>query len=206
MDNGLTELRTLGTQSARSEAIYRLENLRHTDDNYYQNIIRAINEYYQRMLYYSPNWVNNTFIYLNSMDRVIYNRAVYAPDIFSGYLLEWGDDAALWQAVCTDDNRAPFFCKLGGQDIYYGIPSSRLMSSKTGTVFFRIDSDWLEEKFSFLEQYNGYSLFVLDDDNGGVCLYSHDDLSLAGQPARRLADRAGHMEQRQRFGPAPCGQ
>lgn len=83
------------------------------------------------------------------MDRVIYNRAVYAPDIFSGYLLEWGDDAALWQAVCTDDNRAPFFCKLGGQDIYYGIPSSRLMSSKTGTVFFRIDSDWLEEKFSF---------------------------------------------------------
>ena len=156
-----------------------MENLRHTDDNYYQNIIRAINEYYQRMLYYSPNWVNNTFIYLNSMDRVIYNRAVYAPDIFSGYLLEWGDDAALWQAVCTDDNRAPFFCKLGGQDIYYGIPSSRLMSSKTGTVFFRIDSDWLEEKFSFLEQYNGYSLFVLDDDNGGVCLYSHDDLSLA---------------------------
>lgn len=179
VDNGLTELRTLGMQTARSESIYRLENLRHTDDNYYQNIICAINEYYQRMLYYSPNWVNNTFIYLNSMDRVIYNRAVYAPDIFSGYLLEWGDDAALWQAVCTDDNRAPFFCKLGGQDIYYSIPSSRLMSSKTGTVFFRIDSDWLEEKFSFLEQYNGYSLFVLDDDNGGVCLYSHDDLSLA---------------------------
>lgn len=118
VDNGLTELRTLGMQTARSESIYRLENLRHTDDNYYQNIIRAINEYYQRMLYYSPNWVNNTFIYLNSMDRVIYNRAVYAPDIFSGYLLEWGDDAALWQAVCTDDN-------------------------------------------------------------GGVCLYSHDDLSLA---------------------------
>lgn len=89
VDNGLTELRTLGMQTARSESIYRLENLRHTDDNYYQNIIRAINEYYQRMLYYSPNWVNNTFIYLNSMDRVIYNRAVYAPDIFSGYLLEW---------------------------------------------------------------------------------------------------------------------
>lgn len=84
VDNGLTELRTLGMQTARSESIYRLENLRHTDDNYYQNIIRAINEYYQRMLYYSPNWVNNTFIYLNSMDRVIYNRAVYAPDIFSG--------------------------------------------------------------------------------------------------------------------------
>ena len=30
-----------------------------------------------------------------------------------------------------------------------------------------------------MEQYNGYSLFVLDDDNGGVCLYSHDDLNLA---------------------------
>ena len=85
VDNGLTELRTLGMQTARSESIYRLENLRHTDDNYYQNIIRAINEYYQRMLYYSPNWVNNTFIYLNSMDRVIYNRAVYAPIIHSSY-------------------------------------------------------------------------------------------------------------------------
>lgn len=104
VDNGLTELRTLGMQTARSESIYRLENLCHTDDNYYQNIIRVINEYYQRMLYCSPNWGNNTFIYLNGMDRVIYNRAVYAPDIFSGYLLEWGDDAALWQAVCTDDN------------------------------------------------------------------------------------------------------
>ena len=131
------------------------------------------------MLYYSPNWVNNTFIYLNSMDRVIYSRAVYTPEVFSNHLREWGDDTALWQEVCTDDNRAPFFCKLGGQDIYYGIPSSRLMSGKTGTVFFRIDSDWLKEKFSFLEQYNGYSLFVLDDDNGGVCLYSHDDLNLA---------------------------
>ena len=179
VDNGLTELRTLGMQTARSESIYRLENLRHTDDNYYQNIICAINEYYQRMLYYSPNWVNNTFIYLNSMDRVIYSRAVYTPEVFSNHLREWGDDSALWQEVCTDDNRAPFFCKLGGQDIYYGIPSSRLMSGKTGTVFFRIDSDWLKEKFSFLEQYNGYSLFVLDDDNGGVCLYSHDDLNLA---------------------------
>lgn len=179
VDNGLTELRTLGMQTARSESIYRLEKLRHTDDNYYQNIIRAINEYYQRMLYCSPNWVNNTFIYLNGLDRVIYNRAVYAPDIFSSYLLDWGDDPTLWQAVCTDDNCAPFFCKLGGQDIYYGIPSSRLMSGKTGTVFFRIDTDWLEEKFSFLEQYNGYSLFVLDDDNGGACLYSHDDLNLA---------------------------
>lgn len=179
VDNGLTELRTLGMQTARSESIYRLENLRHTDDNYYQNIICAINEYYQRMLYYSPNWVNNTFIYLNSMDRVIYSRAVYTPEVFSNHLREWGDDTALWQEVCTDDNRAPFFCKLGGQDIYYGIPSSRLMSGKTGTVFFRIDSDLLKEKFSFLEQYNGYSLFVLDDDNGGVCLYSHDDLNLA---------------------------
>lgn len=179
VDNGLTELRTLGMQTARSESIYRLENLRHTDDNYYQNIICAINEYYQRMLYYSPNWVNNTFIYLNSMDRVIYSRAVYTTEVFSNHLREWGDDTALWQEVCTDDNRAPFFCKLGGQDIYYGIPSSRLMSGKTGTVFFRIDSDWLKEKFSFLEQYNGYSLFVLDDDNGGVCLYSHDDLNLA---------------------------
>lgn len=178
VDNGLTELRTLGMQTARSESIYRLENLRHTDDNYYQNIIRAINEYYQRMLYYSPNWVNNTFIYLNGLDSVIYNRAVYTPDIFSSHLREWGDDPDLWQAVCTDDNRAPFFCKLGGQDLYYGIPSSRLMSGKTGTVFFRIDTEWLEEKFSFLEQYNGYSLFVLDDD-GGTCLYSHDDLNLA---------------------------
>lgn len=41
VDNGLTELRTLGMQTARSESIYRLENLRHTDDNYYQNIICA---------------------------------------------------------------------------------------------------------------------------------------------------------------------
>lgn len=170
---------TQAVSSVRSESIYRLENLRHTDDNYYQNIICAINEYYQRMLYYSPNWVNNTFIYLNSMDRVIYSRAVYTPEVFSNHLREWGDDTALWQEVCTDDNRAPFFCKLGGQDIYYGIPSSRLMSGKIGTVFFRIDSDLLKEKFSFLEQYNGYSLFVLDDDNGGVCLYSHDDLNLA---------------------------
>ena len=113
------------------------------------------------------------------MDRVIYSRAVYTPEVFSNHLREWGDDTALWQEVCTDDNRAPFFCKLGGQDIYYGIPSSRLMSGKTGTVFFRIDSDLLKEKFSFLGQYNGYSLFVLDDDNGGVCLYSHDDLNLA---------------------------
>lgn len=90
VDNGLTELRTLGMQTARSESIYRLENLCHTDDNYYQNIIRVINEYYQRMLYCSPNWGNNTFIYLNGLDRVIYNRAVYAPDIFSGYLLGMG--------------------------------------------------------------------------------------------------------------------
>lgn len=36
VDNGLTELRTLGMQTARSESIYRLENLCHTDDNYYQ--------------------------------------------------------------------------------------------------------------------------------------------------------------------------
>ena len=179
VDNGLTELRTLGMQTARSESIYRLENLRHTDDNYYQNIICAINEYYQRMLYYSPNWVNNTFIYLNSMDRVIYSRAVYTPEVFSNHLREWGDDTALWQEVCTDDNRAPFFCKLGGQDIYYGIPSSRLMSGKTGTVFFRIDSDWRKEMFSCWVTYNGYSLFGRDDDNGGVCLYSHDDLNLA---------------------------
>lgn len=179
VDNGLSELRTLGMQTSRSDSLYRLENLSHSDETYYPRIIRAIDEYYQRLAYYAPNWMGNTFIYLNGLDRVIYNRAIYAPNIFSNQLQEWGSDPAIWQERCTDENLSPYFCTMGGQDLYYGIPSSRLMSGKIATVFFRIEPDWLEDKFSFLTEYDAYSLFVLDGDSAETCLYTHDDLGLA---------------------------
>ena len=155
VDNGLTELRTLGMQTARSDSLYRLENLSHSDDAYYPRIIRAIDEYYQRLSYYAPNWMGNTCIYLNGLDRVIYNHSIYTPSLFSSQLQQWGDDPAIWQERCTDENQSPYFCTMGGQDLYYGIPSSRLMSGKIATVFFRIEPDWLEDKFSFLTEYDG---------------------------------------------------
>lgn len=179
VNNGLTELRTLGMQSARSDSIYWLENLHHSDEAYYPNIVRALNEYYQRLAYYAPNWMGNTFIYLNGLDCVIYNHSVYTPSLFNSQLEQWGDTPAIWQERCTDENQAPYFCTMGGQGIYYGIPSSRLMSGKIATVFFRIEPDWLEDRFSFLKDYDGYSLFVLNDDSAEACLYTHDDLGLA---------------------------
>jgi hypothetical protein len=179
VDSTLTELRTLGLQTARSESLRALARTTMDSNNYYSIVRHTIDEYYERMQYYSPTWAFNSYIYMNDLDHIIYRDTLYRPAIFAQYLKSWGTSEEEAQALWHDEHVQPYFSLASDGDIYYIIPCTGTLGAggRFGSVLFRMDSDSLMKKLSLLENLKEYCLAIYDDD--GNRLFVHDDLGVA---------------------------
>ncbi len=172
------ELRTVGMQTVRSESLRALKQTRHGDREFYFKADEAIDDISQRMLYYSINWADKSFIYLEDFRQILFNGSMYDLEIFERYLKKWEIDEALWQASLTNERTKPYFCTFGNNEMYYIIPivDSWQGNNKWGTIFFRITEPILMKCLRFLNKYPQYSLII---QYNGETLYIHDDLSAA---------------------------
>jgi len=189
-DTVVSELRTVGMQTARSESLEALMQTRRSDREYYFKADKAIDDFSQRMLYYSTNWAEKSFIYLKDFDQILFNGSMYDQEIFERYLKKWGIDKEFWQVLLADEHTKPYFCTFDSNEMYYVIPivDSWQGNNKLGSIFFHITEPVLMKCISFLSNYPEYSLII---QYNGEILYIHDDLNVSSDADKSWFEQGG---------------
>ncbi len=190
-DYKFSRLRTGGIRLAASDALKQLGQFgdeRNTE--YYYTVEDVLQEYADTIKYYDTYSLAEVFIYIDGLDRVIYDSAVYNKDVFQTYPDKWGIPMEEWLALCRSTQSTPFFYVSDSGRLLYVFPCMRSMvgGSRLGTVLFYIDTKEMARHMSFLDGYSEYSLFAYQD---GRELFGEDGLGLKEDIAAEWTEEPG---------------
>ncbi len=171
-------LEKLALQTSQYEPLRELGNMTLRNGNYITTVKEVINEFYILINYQSLPLLKEAYIYLNEMDLVIYDHSVYHTDVFAQYIHSWGMTLEEWYDMCkTGIDRAPHYFVCPDGSVQYITPfSNSLFGSNQGVIVYRYDDREFNRLLSFANEYNEYSVFILDEDNR--ILYREDRLNL----------------------------
>lgn len=191
MDESLIDLRTLGVQTARSNSLQQLGRMPQSDPDYYFVAKAAIEEYYERMQYYSPVWAENTCVYISGTDRILYRDSLYRPEVFDQYLQLWNTTPEEWEALCTSKRVHPFLTATEQGTVYYVIPCTSVLGTgpKIGSAFFRVDASVILDHLSLVKKYRSYCLAIYNSE--GDLIFKEDQMAGQAQLPERWDHRHG---------------
>ena len=177
----LENMHRLGLEVSNSDAVLSLG--RSAPDNntaHYRAVQAALNELMTVGSYYDPDMTQNCFLYLSSIDRVLYNGAAYTKTIFQRYPDKWGIPMEEWLSACIADAGTPFFQPTENGSTLYVFPCrpDKAVTEKPGAMAFLIGSEFFSEKMPFLQEYSAYTLLVYED---GKQIFACDGLDCADE-------------------------
>lgn len=177
LDESLVDLRTLGLQTARSASLQRLSRTPQSDPDYYFIAKDTIEEYYERMQYYSSVWAENTCVYVRDTDRILYRDSMYRPEVFAQYLRLWETSQEEWDTLCASQRIHPFLTATENGTIYYVIPCTSALGTgpKIGSVFFRVDAGVILDHLSLVKKYRNYCLAIYNSE--GDLIFQEDQMA-----------------------------
>ena len=190
-DNKFGRFRIGGLNLATSASLKQLGRFTDKRDmEYYEAAQNVLQEYADTIKYYDTYSLADVFIYVDSLDRVIYDNAVYHREVFQRYPDSWGIAMEEWMALCQDTASTPSFYVTESGELLYLFPCIRspIDESRLGTVIFRIDTKELVGHMNFLENYSGYSLFIHEN---GEMLFGMDGLGLGDRLVQEMVTQPG---------------
>lgn len=184
-ETALENMNRLGLEVSNSEAILALSSSA-PDDNtaHYRAVQAALDELMTGGRYYDPVMTQNCFLYLSSIDRVLYNGAAYAKTIFQRYPDKWGVSMDEWLSACVADAGTPYFQPTENGSTLYVFPCrpDKSVTEKPGAMVFLIGSEFFAEKMPFLQEYTAYTLLVYEN---GKQIFACDGLECADELTAR---------------------
>lgn len=166
MDYLLKNIYNSGMKLASSQKLKELGNMTDTDDmTYYYQAKAVMKDFEEALKYLDSDVYQESFIYVNGIDRFFFQGGIYRSAVFDSYLTKWGVNRKEWADVCKGDQTVPGFYITDSRELFYYFPCTD-PSGKTeriATVFFHINKRFLLEKMQFLQNYSVYSIFLVQD-------------------------------------------
>ena len=181
MDYFLQNLYTCGMKLVSSNNLKQLGNCTGTDSiEYYYQVKKELSDFAEALKYMDSEIYPESFIYINGVDRVLFQSGAYTEATFEIYLNKWGISPAEWASLCSNSAVAPYFYVSSSGEWFYLFPCFTNIQKKEqlATVFFHINSSFLINKWQFLQNYNKYSLFILQENK---FLLSVDNMAVSSQ-------------------------
>lgn len=175
----LENMNRLGLEVSHSDAVLSLcKSAPANGTAYYRAVQAAMDVLMTAGSYYDPDMTQNCFLYLRSIDRVLYSGAAYDKSVFQLYPDKWGISMEEWLAACTSDIRTPHFQPTANGSTLYVFPcrQNKFVSVNTGSMVFVLDRDLFVEKMPFLSEYSAYTLFIYEE---GSLFFAADGLRCA---------------------------
>lgn len=172
-------LESLSLQTSQSSALRELGAMTVRNGDYITTVKELMAEFYRLINYQSLPLLEESYIYLNEMDLVIYDNSVYRPEVFAQHIAGWGMTLDEWYEMCRNESdHAPRYYISSDGSIQYVMPfSANLFGSNMGVIVYRYDQREFGRLLSFTSEYENYSVFILDSNNR--ILYREDGLGLA---------------------------
>lgn len=180
VDSFLTRLYTVGLQLSLSSSLRQLSAEGDARSSQYYTVVKKVlQEYSDTTRFFDNTLVANTVITMDTIDRIIYDDAVYRSEVFQTYTDKWGIPLEEWQAFTRSENTAPHFYVSESGELFFVFPcmDPAQNNSRFGCVLFHISSQMLHGYMDFLDSYSTYSLFVCKD---GAVLTAEDSLGVQG--------------------------
>ncbi len=171
MDYLLKNIYNSGMKLASSQQLKELGKMTDTDDlTYYYQAKAVMKDFEEALKYLDSEVYQESFIYVNGIDRFFFLGGIYRSEVFDGYLTKWGVNREKWKDVCEENRTVPGFYVTDSGELFYYFPCTDLSekNERTATVFFHIDRKMLLEKMQFLQNYSTYGIFLVQ--NGTVIL------------------------------------
>lgn len=121
----LENMHRLGLEVSNDQAVLSLSRSAPEEGTaYYRAVQAALNELMTAGSYYDPDMTQRCFLYLSSIDRILYNGAAYTKPVFQQYPDKWNIAMNEWLSACTTDARTPFFQSTeSGSTLYVFFPA-----------------------------------------------------------------------------------
>lgn len=181
MDYFLQNLYTCGMKLVSSKNLKQLGACTDTDSlDYYYQVKKELSDFAEALKYMDSEIYLESFIYVNGVDRILFQSGAYTESVFESYLKKWGISAEEWASLCNSSAVAPYFYVTSGGEWFYLFPCFTGIQKKEqlATVFFHINSSFLVNKWQFLQNYNTYSLFILQEKD---TLLSLDNMAVSSR-------------------------
>lgn len=173
LDKNIELLETLAGQGVSALEILRL--ISHEETN--QDNILSVNEGVQRFSaifnHQSSGLMYKAYLYYNNSSAALFNESYYQEKYFLGYLKEWNISYEEWQEKLVSeeiDRLSYVYC---GDVLHLVMPMNVKSGKNSGTLVIMLDSNKIEEYFSFANEYGDCELYI-KDANGNLIFTTSD--------------------------------
>ena len=167
MDYFLKNIYNSGMKLSSSQELKELGKHTNADSlDYYYQAKAVMKDFEEALKYLDSEVYQESFIYINSIDKFFFQGGVYRSTVFGSYLTRWGVAPETWMDVCGGNRTTPGFYVTGSGELFYYFPCIDLSGKgeRIATIFFHIDKSFLLEKMQFLQNYSTYSIFLVQDE------------------------------------------
>lgn len=167
MDDYLHFTYLKGLRLAQADSLRQLERMTALSDGYYTAVRNALKDFAAQGQYDDTDFTTNTFIYLDNLDRLLYDSAVYRKGVFfQAHGAACGLTEAELQAIWENEKIVPWFYVSASQDLFYVFPCFMGLQSSapSGTIVTRIQASRLIQGMTFRQRFSGSSLFLFEGD------------------------------------------
>ena len=167
MDDYLHFTYLKGLRLAQADSLRQLERMTALSDGYYTAVRNALKDFAAQGQYDDTDFTANTFIYLDNLDRLLYDSAVYRKGVFfQAHGAAFGLTEAELQAIWENEKIVPWFYVSASQDLFYVFPCFMGLQSSapSGTIVTRVQASRLIQGMTFRQRFSGSSLFLFEGD------------------------------------------
>lgn len=144
------------------------------DSSFMEDASSAIDEYYNLMRYQGVNIVEDSFVYMNNSNYVIYQNALYKSDDFENSIknrnnLSLND----LKEICTSNKvHVPYYTNINGNLQYIKPFATEINGDIVGAIVFNINESELKKVLNFQNKSNERSVFIYN--NNKELIWSED--------------------------------
>jgi two-component system, response regulator YesN len=153
-------------QISQNGRICDLTEKKKIDSSFMEEASSAIDEYYNLMRYQGVNIVEDSYVYMNNSDYVIYQNALYKSDDFQNSIKNRNNLSLKdLKAICTNDkDGVPYYINIKGNLQYIKPFTTEVNGDVVGVIVFNINESELKKVLNFHEKSNERSVFIYNND------------------------------------------
>lgn len=166
IDVQLKAMESKALQISQSSKICDLADKKIIDSSFFQKASEAIYEHSNLMRYQEVNIVDESSVYLDNSEYIIYQNGFYQLSDFKSYIKsKYNLSMEDWKKACLNkNNKVPYYSNFNGHLQYIKPFSAEMNDDIVASVIFDIDQNELKKTLNFDEKSNDRSVFIYDKD------------------------------------------
>ncbi|WP_160692320.1 helix-turn-helix domain-containing protein [Clostridium sp. C2-6-12] len=161
-------------QISQDGRICDLAEKKKVDSSFMEDASLAIDEYYNLMRYQGVNIVEDSYVYMNNSNYVIYQNALYKSDDFENSIKNRNNISLNdLKEICTNNKvHIPYYTNINGNLQYIKPFSTEINGDIVGAIVFNINEAELKKVLNFHGKSNERSVFIYN--NNKELIWSED--------------------------------